>query len=216
MSSGDGASGAGVAPPPPTSPSTPTPLRLLPRTVIYRARFMVPIRALVRFKLFHLAAAAIAAGPAASAVAGAAVPGAEVVLAAAAVGACGGGAAALTWLSRRYVGELSLLVKGQGKSSSSAPPPGTLIVSTLDGWGNRADTAVAVRDVIPPLAGLGRDAAAAAAAARPLLALDIAGGATGGGDGRRQLLVSLTHAAFLDRETMMALMVGGGDGTGGL
>ena len=206
--------GAGDGPTPaPSTPITPPPsLRARPRTVIYRARFMVPFRALVRFKLFHLAAAAAAAGPAAAVVAGTAVPGGEAVLAAAAFGACGGGAAALTWLSRRWVGELSLLHRDGGRAV-----PDTLLVSTLDGWGNRADAAVPLADVIPPLAGLGRGAAAATAAARPLLALDIAGGVggPGGRDGRRQLLVSLAHAAFVDREAMLGVLMGGGGGGGG-
>lgn len=182
----------------------PPPLRALPRTVIYKARFMVPLRALVRFKLFHLAAAAAAAGPAANAVAGTAMPGVEVALAAATVGACGGGAAALTWLSRRYVGELSLLKEKP-----------LLLVSTLDGWGNRKDAAVPLSAVVPPLAGLDAATAAAAAASRPLLALDIEGGAlAAGGDSRRQLLVSLTHAEFVDEGAMLRVLRGEPPATG--
>ena len=167
---------------------------------------MVPLRTLVRFKLFHLAAAAAAAGPASQAIAGASIPGAEALLAAATVGACGGGAAALTWLSRRYVGELSLLKEKGGGGAAD-----TLVVSTLDGWGRRADAAVPLADVIPPLAGLSPAAAAAAAASRPLLALDIASGnADSASSHRRQLLVSMTHAAFVDREKMMQVLRGDG------
>ena len=183
--------------------------------VIYRAQGMVPLRLAVRLKVFHLLAAASAAGPAATLAGGGAIPPLDAALAATLAASAGGAAAALAWLSRRYVGEVSV-----------SRPQSTVTISTLGFWGERVDSEFPASAVIPAVsriapssssedgggggAAKAAEAAAAAAtasadaliAARPLLAFDV--------EGDRQFLVSLRFSSLCDRGAMLRLLSGEG------
>ena len=186
---------------------------------------MVPLRLAVRLKIFHLLAAASAAGPAATLAGGGTVPPLEAALAATLAASAGGAAAALAWLSRRYVGEISIASRGSRQR---------VTISTRGFWGERVDSEFPASAVIPAVSrtgpssssplpsssssppsgktddGGGAAAAAATAtasadaliAARPLLAFDV--------EGDRQFLVSLRFSSLCDREAMLRLLSGGG------
>lgn len=179
------------------------------RHVIYRARGMVPLRLAVRLKVFHLLAAASAAGPAATIASGGTVPALDAALAAALAASAGGAAVALAWLSRRYVGEISV----------PRSPRDRVTISTLGFWGERVDSEFDSSAVVPVCSARAApeggetsssdDEAALRALfdARPLLAFDV--------EGDRQFLVSLKLASFCDAGEMMKLLLGGVGGGGG-
>jgi hypothetical protein len=201
---------------PSTSSSTPTATTPSPKKkIIYRAQGMVPLRLAVRLKVFHLLAAASAAGPAATIAGGGSVPPLDAVFAVTLAASAGGAAAALAWLSRRYVGEIST-----DKSKQS------VTISTLGFWGERIDSEFPAAAVIPAVPSRTNsvsssendgddddDAAKAAvaaaeasldtlASARPLLAFDV--------EGDKQFLVSLRFSSFSDRRAMLRLLSGEG------
>ena len=114
------------------------------KIVLYKGRGIRVFRVLVRFKIFQL-----------SGIAGSAIPLATILQAGEAslfnallAGGLlfGGGVAstALWYYSRRYVGELSLLLPPEGDSTKAV-----VRFSVLGFWGNRENVDVSIKDILP-------------------------------------------------------------------
>lgn len=167
---------------------------------LYKGKWILPVRLLVRAKVFQLAGFGSVALAASMLASGDLTPTDAALLAALTAG-CVGSAFSLWYYSSRYVGELSVLLPPTSCRGSSL----TLRLSSLDFWGNRADVRVDARRLVPVVRGGGRTRAAEVErlTSQVLFPVNVAPcgevgvgngddgedyqeGATGGGDGRER------------------------------
>jgi len=116
------------------------------RLVLYRGKWILPVRLLVRAKIFQLAGFGSVALAGSLLAAGDLSPTDAALLAALTAG-CAGSAFSLWYYSSRYVGELALALPAGRR---------TLCVSALDFWGNRADAQFDARRLAAVVRGGGR------------------------------------------------------------
>ena len=114
--------------------------------LLYRGRWILPIRWSLRLKLFQAAGALSVANlmfvdPSSSA---------DILVATSLVGGIGGVTYSLWWFARAYAGELRLLVIPPEETVPSAP---FLLLSVLDFWGNRFDRILTLGQWGTPLHG---------------------------------------------------------------
>ncbi|GAQ91257.1 hypothetical protein KFL_007530050 [Klebsormidium nitens] len=157
------------------------------KLVLYRGRWIKPLRLLVRLKVLQLTGVSVLAIP----IVQYTQHGHVTVGTYAAVGLVVSGAAiasaALWFYSRRYIGELSLLL----------PKKRAVRFSTLDFWGRRQDTDVAISRLVPPLKGLG-PAALREVAQHAFVPLEVTGD--------RQYILSLRHGHLLEKDALIHLL----------
>jgi hypothetical protein len=115
---------------------------------LYKGKWILPVRLLVRAKIFQLAGFGSVALAASMIAAGDLTPTDAALLAALTTG-CVGSAFSLWYYSSRYVGELSVLLPPDKNKL-------TLRLSSLDFWGNRADVSVDARRLLPVVKSGGR------------------------------------------------------------
>lgn len=102
---------------------------------------------------------------------------------------CAAVSTTLWYLSRRYIGELSLLTASHRRQ---------LCISTLDFWGNRQDVMVELEDLVPVLNVSAEQAAVLAR--QSFIPLTVAGD--------RQYLLSLRHGQLLDKDQLFKVLKG--------
>jgi hypothetical protein len=153
-----------------------------PARILYRAKGVALLRAVVRLKLLQLA------GGAGALTALSGVAQLDAALAAGTAGAAVGCSCALIWLQTRFVGELALA------------PCGRVRLSTLAASGARVDALLPPGALIPPLAGLPPEKAAAFVAGARVLAFDVEGG--------KRFLLAPRSAARLDARALAAVLAG--------
>ena len=135
--------------------------------LLYRGRWILPMRWCLRLKLFQAAGALSVANllfvdPGSST---------DIILATGLVGGIGGVTYSLWWFSRAYVGELRLLSQAEG------PADPALVLSVLDFWGNRNDRLLTLSQLGTPLARdnpKAREEALEEARKKPFVPVDIA------------------------------------------
>lgn len=193
--------------------------------VLYRGRGIQLFRILVRFKIFQLTGVAALIVPLTTFLSTGEVSSLQTVIATSLVIGSGAASTTLWYYSRRYVGELALLVpkpaptpplppatttsssskEFPSQSSSNIPDVSKALIepkvrfSVLDFWGNRENVDVALREVVPPLGEL-PPAAAALVASEPFLPISVSGD--------RQYIVSLRFGIIMDKERLKALLEG--------
>lgn len=191
--------------PAPLPPSAPSGQSAWDRHVLYRGRGIRIFRVLVRLKIFQLTGIAALAVPITTFLSTGDVGPMQAVIATALVVGSGAASTALWYFSRRYVGELSLLIpKGTiaaaaGQEGAAFPGPRLVRFSVLDFWGNREDVDVDAAEIVPPLAGL-PPAAVRALAAEPALPVHVTGD--------RKLILSLRYGHIVDGPALKALLEG--------
>lgn len=158
---------------------------------MYKGRWMLPFRVMVRLKIFQLGGVAACAMPLGTFLTEGGPTMASLGVAGALLLGCGVSASTLQYYSRRYVGELSLVTK--------SPSDARLRISVLDFWGNREDNLVSMHEVVPPLKSLGPEGLAQMAR-QPLIPLQV--------DGDRQYYISLRHGVLLQKDTLMRILNG--------
>jgi hypothetical protein len=186
-----------------------------PRLVLYRGKWLTPVRYAVRCKVAQLMAAGGVAAGVAGLTAGSGLSALDAAALAGIAAGSVGGSLALWYYGRRYVGELSLL----------EPRRDTLRFSVLDFWGNREDVDVPISALSPPpLRGVSPKAANELAA-QLLFPVNVAvprgGGGGGGGDSsqsggggggatteRRQFYLSFVAGVLHEPRVFMDLLKG--------
>ncbi|KAG0568095.1 hypothetical protein M758_7G183600 [Ceratodon purpureus] len=159
------------------------------KLVLYRAKWMRPLRVMVRLKIFQLGGLAAFALPLAEYANEGHLSVGTIAAVTAVVGGAGAASAALWYYSRRYVGEMALV----------GPNFKLVQLSVVDFWGNREDNKYEISTVIPPLKGLS-NSELEEAANQVLIPLDVIG--------ERQFFLSLRHGRLIEKELLLALLHG--------
>jgi len=157
---------------------------------------------LVRLKIFQLSGIAALAVPITTFLSHGDISPYQSVIAAALVTGSAAASTALWYFSRRYVGELALLIPTGEMQLKETRSPGQLPrvrFSVLDFWGNRENADFDVEDIVPPLEGLS-PAAATMAASEPALPVHAIGD--------RKFILSLRYGHVIDGATLRALLEG--------
>ena len=179
-----------------TSPRASSSSSSTEKLVLYRGPWLLPFRALVRFKVFQLAGLGAATVPLAAALN-------DEALGVTTLGACAGvvlGTAAcsfaLQYYASRYIGELSLV---RAANSAATDRPARVRLSTMTFWGARVDADVVQADILPPLRDVPREALVEMAA-QMFVPLDVVGS--------KQHILSLRYGEIRDGERLFALLRG--------
>lgn len=159
------------------------------KLVLYRAKWMRPLRVMVRLKIFQLGGLAAFALPLAEYANEGQLSTGTVAAVTAVVGGAGAASAALWYYSRRYVGEMALV----------GPNLNHIQLSVVDFWGSREDNKYDLKAIVPPLKGLSKSELEEAAN-QVLIPLDVVG--------ERQFFLSLRHGRLLEKEILLALLHG--------
>lgn len=159
------------------------------RTILYRGPWLLVFRLLVRFKIAQLGCVGALAIPFHSLITQGSVDGNQLAVTGALFAGCAAVSTTLWYLSRRYIGKLSLLTASHRRQ---------LCISTLDFWGNRQDVMVELEDLVPVLNVSAEQAAVLAR--QSFIPLTVAGD--------RQYLLSLRHGQLLDKDQLFKVLKG--------
>jgi len=159
--------------------------------VLYKGRWMLPFRVLVRLKMFQLGGVAACAVPLGTLLTEGGPTMASLGVAGGLLLGCGISATTLQYYSRRYVGELALVTRH--------PSDTRLRFSVLDFWGNREDNLIPMHELVPPLKGVAGQGLTQMAR-QPLIPVQV--------DGDRQYYVSLRHGVLVQKATLMRILEG--------
>ncbi|CAM6123509.1 unnamed protein product [Calypogeia fissa] len=159
------------------------------KLVLYRAKWIRPIRLLVRLKVLQLGGVMALAIPLAEYSQQGSLSLGTTLAVGAVVGGAGAASAALWYYSRRLIGEMSLLL----------PDLRIVKISVLDFWGNREDLLYEISDIVPPLKGLTNEELERAAN-KIVIPLDVIGD--------RQFFLSLRHGYLVHKDILFTILNG--------
>ncbi|XP_024358747.1 uncharacterized protein [Physcomitrium patens] len=159
------------------------------KLVLYRAKWMRPLRVMVRLKIFQLGGLAALALPLAEYANEGHLSVGTIAAVTAVVGGAGAASASLWYYSRRYVGEMALV----------GPKLRHVMLSVIDFWGNREDNKFELKAIVPPLKGLS-NSELETMANQVLIPLDVVG--------ERQFFLSLRYGRLIKKDLLFALLHG--------